>query len=72
MPDRVVWLPTNSPGCTVRRTLRATSGAVVTVAVAEAPPAPKPGGDWPTGTAGGDPAAQRADGAGPAAQEEAR
>jgi NADH-quinone oxidoreductase subunit G len=72
MPDRVVWLPTNSPGCTVRRTLRATSGAVVTVAVAEAPPAPKPGGDWPTGTADGDPAARRADGAGPAAQEEAR
>jgi NADH-quinone oxidoreductase subunit G len=43
MPDRggrgaagsdlpVVWLPTNSPGSTVRRTLGVTSGAVVTVA----------------------------------------
>ena len=29
MPDGVVWLPTNSPGSTVRRTLGATSGAVV-------------------------------------------
>ncbi|HEX2418146.1 MAG TPA: NADH-quinone oxidoreductase subunit G, partial [Micromonosporaceae bacterium] len=42
MPDRVVWLPTNSPGSTVRRSLRSTSGAVVTVAVAEAPPATGP------------------------------
>jgi NADH-quinone oxidoreductase subunit G len=57
MPDRVVWLPTNSPGSTVRRSLRATSGTVVSVAVAEAPPASGPGGDWP---------------AGPAAQEETR
>ena len=31
MPDGVVWLPTNSPGATVRRTLGVTSGAVVTV-----------------------------------------
>jgi NADH-quinone oxidoreductase subunit G len=31
MPDDVVWLPTNSPGATVRRTLGATSGAVVAV-----------------------------------------
>jgi len=31
MPDRVVWLPTNSPGATVRRTLGATAGAVVTI-----------------------------------------
>jgi NADH-quinone oxidoreductase subunit G len=29
--DGVVWLPTNSPGATVRRTLGVTSGAVVTV-----------------------------------------
>jgi NADH-quinone oxidoreductase subunit G len=31
LPDGVVWLPTNSPGCTVRRTLGVTSGAVVTL-----------------------------------------
>ncbi|BCJ65181.1 NADH-quinone oxidoreductase subunit G [Polymorphospora rubra] len=31
MPDGVVWLPTNSPGATVRRSLGATSGAVVRV-----------------------------------------
>jgi NADH-quinone oxidoreductase subunit G len=31
MPDSVVWLPTNSPGATVRRTLGATYGATVTV-----------------------------------------
>ncbi|MFS8477857.1 MAG: NADH-quinone oxidoreductase subunit G [Micromonosporaceae bacterium] len=31
MPDRVVWLPTNSPGATVRRTLGVTAGAVVTI-----------------------------------------
>jgi NADH-quinone oxidoreductase subunit G len=29
MPDGIVWLPTNSPGSTVRRALGATSGAVV-------------------------------------------
>jgi NADH-quinone oxidoreductase subunit G len=29
MPDRVVWLPTNSAGCAVRRDLVADSGAVV-------------------------------------------
>jgi NADH-quinone oxidoreductase subunit G len=29
MPDRVVWLPTNSPGSAVRRTLAADAGAVV-------------------------------------------
>jgi NADH-quinone oxidoreductase subunit G len=29
MPDRVVWLPTNSPGAAVRRDLRAGAGAVV-------------------------------------------
>jgi NADH-quinone oxidoreductase subunit G len=31
MADRVVWLPTNSPGATVRRTLGVTAGAVVSV-----------------------------------------
>ncbi|MEU6075810.1 NADH-quinone oxidoreductase subunit G [Micromonospora sp. NPDC047074] len=31
MPDGVVWLPTNSPGSTVRRSLGATSGAVVRI-----------------------------------------
>ncbi len=31
MPDGVVWLPTNSPGATVRRTLGVTAGAVVSV-----------------------------------------
>jgi NADH-quinone oxidoreductase subunit G len=29
LPDGVVWLPTNSPGCTVRRALGATAGAIV-------------------------------------------
>jgi NADH-quinone oxidoreductase subunit G len=31
MADRVVWVPTNSPGSTVRRTLGVAPGAVVTV-----------------------------------------
>jgi NADH-quinone oxidoreductase subunit G len=31
MPAHVVWLPTNSPGATVRRTLGVTSGAVVRI-----------------------------------------
>ena len=31
MPAGVVWLPTNSPGSTTRRTLGVTSGAVVTI-----------------------------------------
>ena len=31
MPDGVVWVPTNSPGSTVARTLSVTSGAIVTV-----------------------------------------
>jgi NADH-quinone oxidoreductase subunit G len=31
MPDRVVWLPTNSAGCAVRRDLLAGHGALVTV-----------------------------------------
>jgi NADH-quinone oxidoreductase subunit G len=34
MPDGVVWLPTNSPGATVYRTLGVTSGALVTIAPA--------------------------------------
>ncbi len=34
MPDRVVWLPTNSPGSHVRRTLGADSGALVTLSKA--------------------------------------
>ncbi|BEL10362.1 NADH-quinone oxidoreductase subunit G [Actinoplanes sichuanensis] len=32
LPPRVVWLPTNSPGSTVRRSLGVTAGAVVTLA----------------------------------------
>jgi NADH-quinone oxidoreductase subunit G len=32
MPDRVVWLPTNSVGSTVRQTLGADSGALVSIA----------------------------------------
>jgi NADH-quinone oxidoreductase subunit G len=35
MPDRVVFLPTNSPGCAVRRDLAPGAGAVVRVAVAD-------------------------------------
>ncbi len=34
MPDGVVWLPVNSPGSTVRPTLRVDAGAVVQVAAA--------------------------------------
>ncbi|MGC4764616.1 NADH-quinone oxidoreductase subunit G [Micromonospora sp. DT46] len=34
MPDGVVWLPTNSPGSTVRRSLGATSGALVRISAA--------------------------------------
>ncbi|NBE82707.1 NADH-quinone oxidoreductase subunit G [Micromonospora rubida] len=36
MPDGVVWLPTNSPGSTVRRGLNATSGTVVRISAAVA------------------------------------
>ena len=36
MPDRVVWLPTNSAGSRVRPTLGVDAGAVVSIAVAEA------------------------------------
>jgi NADH-quinone oxidoreductase subunit G len=35
MPDRVVWLPTNSAGSIVRRDLGAGHGSVVTVRSAE-------------------------------------
>ncbi len=35
MPDRVVWLPTNSEGCSVRRDLGAGHGTLVTVRSAE-------------------------------------
>ncbi len=31
MPDRVAWLPLNSPGCAVHRTLGVTAGAVVRI-----------------------------------------
>jgi NADH-quinone oxidoreductase subunit G len=34
MPDAVVWLPTNSPGSTVRRTLGVPAGSLVTIAAA--------------------------------------
>jgi NADH-quinone oxidoreductase subunit G len=35
MPDRVIWLPANSQGCSVRRDLGAGAGALVTVRRAE-------------------------------------
>jgi NADH-quinone oxidoreductase subunit G len=35
MPDRVVWLPSNSPGCAVREQLGAGHGSLVTVRSAE-------------------------------------
>ncbi|MEO3747015.1 NADH-quinone oxidoreductase subunit G [Plantactinospora sp. B5E13] len=38
MPDGVVWLPTNSPGATVRRSLGVTSGAVVRLTAGAAGP----------------------------------
>ena len=31
MPDRVVWLPAHSPGCEVRRQLRAGHGTLVSL-----------------------------------------
>jgi NADH-quinone oxidoreductase subunit G len=39
MPDRVVWLPTNSPGSHVRADLGADTGSVVAIARAETVPA---------------------------------
>jgi NADH-quinone oxidoreductase subunit G len=41
MPDHVVWLPTNSPGCDLRSTLASTPGAVVRVST---PVSATPGG----------------------------
>jgi NADH-quinone oxidoreductase subunit G len=38
LPDRVVWLPTNARGCSVRVTLGAVSGDVVRLTRADAPP----------------------------------
>jgi NADH-quinone oxidoreductase subunit G len=35
MADRVVWLPTNSPGSAVRATLRADVGSIVRLSRAE-------------------------------------
>jgi NADH-quinone oxidoreductase subunit G len=35
MPDRVVWLPTNSAGCPVRARLGAGHGSLVTLRSAE-------------------------------------
>ncbi|MEU5562767.1 NADH-quinone oxidoreductase subunit G [Micromonospora musae] len=43
MPDGVVWVPTNSPGATVRRSLGALSGRVVRISV-PAPTAAVPAG----------------------------
>jgi NADH-quinone oxidoreductase subunit G len=40
MAEGVVWLPTNSPGSTVRRTLGVTSGAIVTVSRGSVPQRP--------------------------------
>jgi NADH-quinone oxidoreductase subunit G len=37
MPDRVVWLPTNSEGCAVRRDLAATTGDIVRLSPGSAP-----------------------------------
>ena len=35
MPDAVVWLPTNSPGSTVRRSLGVPAGSLVTISAAD-------------------------------------
>jgi NADH-quinone oxidoreductase subunit G len=35
MPDAVVWLPTNSPGSTVRRSLGVPAGSLVTITAAD-------------------------------------
>ena len=40
MPDRVVWLPTNSAGCSVRRDLAAGHGSLVTVSASVNDPIP--------------------------------
>ncbi len=44
MPDHVVWLPTNSPGSTVRATLAADSGTVVRIGAGPADPTTAGGG----------------------------
>jgi len=36
LPDRVIWLPTNSQGCALYRDLGADTGAIVSIAAAEA------------------------------------
>ncbi|MDI5937479.1 hypothetical protein QLR68_04565, partial [Micromonospora sp. DH15] len=51
MPDGVVWLPTNSPGSTVRRGLGATSGTVVRISAATAT-GPAPAGEVAADAAG--------------------
>jgi NADH-quinone oxidoreductase subunit G len=38
LPDGVVWLPTNSPGSTLRRSLGVTSGAVVRLSAGQGGP----------------------------------
>jgi NADH-quinone oxidoreductase subunit G len=38
MPDGVVWLPTNAPGCAVRASLGAAHGSTVTLVRTDAPP----------------------------------
>ena len=53
MPDGVVWLPTNSPGSTVRRSLGATSGAVVRHLRRSRSPRRDRGGRGPLLNAGG-------------------
>jgi NADH-quinone oxidoreductase subunit G len=37
LPDRVVWLPTNSVGCAVRRDLAAAAGTVVRLSARSSP-----------------------------------
>ena len=51
MPDTVVWLPTNSPGSAVRRTLGVLAGATVRIGRAETTSAPDD--STPDGSAGG-------------------
>jgi NADH-quinone oxidoreductase subunit G len=46
LADRVVWLPTYSPGCHLRRALGADSGALVTIEAAEAPAEAPAEGTW--------------------------
>ncbi|MEV1288285.1 NADH-quinone oxidoreductase subunit G [Micromonospora sp. NPDC049679] len=53
MPEGVVWLPTNSPGSTVRRSLGVTSGAVVRVSAGRTVAADATGRPGPLLNAGG-------------------